>query len=212
MNKKDNIKRIQITHEILVNRQIPHEAIYLLIHIKNKASNNHVRIYSSKLINELNWKDTRTLKKYLNILYDIGEIDTQYKTLPKHKPLEFNINPIGKHFTQVDIDTINKIKELCQETPLIVKGKETILNLQEMSLRLFYLYEKYYNKQKGKAYPEYKQIVQDTGMSSKHIKVINDWLELNGILEIEHGEYYVNEDEETRKGRNQYIPICNRKA
>lgn len=215
MPKEDSVKRIQVSNNMLTNKTIKHEAIYLYIILKSICKNNQVNIYAAKLLKILNWKDIRTLRKYLLILYELQYIDIRYDKMPKHKSLEFNlINNPKKNYVQVDIDTIGKIISVSQAVPLHIKEDTVILNLQEMAVRLFYIYEMYYNVHQGKAFPEYKDITNNTGISSKHITALNKVFEENKIVKIKHGDWYEIEDlgESVlrRKGRNEYRPKCNR--
>jgi hypothetical protein len=215
MSNKESTKRIQVPNELLTNKAMKHEIIYLYIILKSICVKNKVNIYSDNLLKKLNWKDIRTLKKYLQLLYNIKYIDTNYDKMPKHKPLSFNLlNNTRKNYTQVDIDTIHKVIDVSKEVPLQVKKNITILNLQEMALRLFYIYEMYYNVYEEKAFPEYADITSNTGISSKYIVAINRVFEQKKIVKIKHGEWYETNDENDnvvkRKSRNEYKPKCNR--
>lgn len=204
------IRRIQVPNSLIVDRDFSHYAFALYIELKIKSYNDKVNIYPMSLKEGLGWTDNRTLKKHFKELYDNNLVDIEIQRIVNTKPIECNITPIGDDkFTQVDVHTIQKIKD-CTNS-IIMKGKKKPQNLTEMGLRLFYYYEKNYNEAYGKAFPTYENINEDTKIHPSYIKALNTVFHENGIVSVELGQYYSQELDDTivtRRAGNTYIPIC----
>lgn len=206
MNNKQ-IKKIQVPYNLIAEKSTPHNATYLYVNLRMICVNNHVKIYIEKLKEYLHWQDTRTIKKYLEWLKKNKYIEYNFKSIPKHIPIELDIIPTKKYFVQVSINTIKKIILTTQEIEL----DNTKKDLKEMAVKLYYYYTKLYNIKIGKACPTYEEIYKDTGISSKYIRAINKVLKKNKILKIKEGDWYQYEISENiykpRKERNSYVPL-----
>lgn len=198
------IKRIQIPTHIIRNSLISSNAIYLYIILKTMTSSLKVVAYSSTILERTLWTDRRTLKKYLQELKHNSLISYDFDKFPINKPLLLNITPIEKeeHFTQVDVDTIQKI--ISATNDVLVNNKPQ--DLKETAIRLFYLYESYYNTNYDIAYPSYTVINKETRIKHQTIKILNDVFHANGIVKVNYGE----KSEWNRNKNNTYVPICNR--
>lgn len=205
------IRKIQAPNAIIINREFSHHAFALYVELRIKAFNNKVKIYPTELKSGLGWTDNRRLKKYLGELYDFGLIDVEFNRIDTYRPIECNLTPIRKdeHFTQVDVQTIDKIRKCT--TNVRVVGRKTPQHLCEVALRLFYYYEKNYNEEFGKAFPTYEQINEHTRIHATYVKALNTTFHNNGVVSVEIGKYYNQELDDviiTRRAGNQYIPIC----
>lgn len=205
------IRRIQVPNHLIVNRDFPHDAFALYVELKRSSFNNKANVYPIQLKNKIGWTDNRKLKRYLKILYDYSLIDQEIDRISNHKPITLLIKDIacGEEFTQVDVLTLDRIKE-CANTVKIT-GKSELQNVYEIALRLFYYYEKNYNEDYGRAFPTYEQINKDTKIHHTYIKAINTIFDENDIVRVRLGEYYTKEiDHETviQRAGNQYIPMC----
>ena len=205
------IRRIQVPSHLIVDRNFSHEAFALYVELKRSSFNNNVNTYPIKIKNNIGWIDNRRLKKYLKTLYDYGLINEEIDRIVNHKPLSLSIKDIvsGESFTQVDVNTLDKIKECTKSVE--ITGKKLPQNVYEIALRLFYYYEKNYNEDFGRAFPTYEQINTDTKIHNTYIKAINTVFDINDIVKVRVGGYYSKEiDNELMIQRtgNQYIPLC----
>lgn len=178
--------------------------------LKTLTKESIVRAYSSTILEKAKWNDRRTLKRYLYNLKQNNLITYDFTTLPINKALVINILsiPDEDHFTQIDIDTIQKIINFCSNIEIKNKDNKLIsIDLKEMGIRLFYLYESYYNDNIGYAFPTYEQINHDTGISNIYIQILNDIFNKNKLVIVNYGEKKDND----RRYNNTYIPVCDRK-
>ena len=94
-----------------------------------------------------------------------------------------------------------------------MSGKKTDTNkksdLRELGLRLFYLYEMYYNEAKGYAYPTYKTIIENINTTPKHISALNNTFQKHNLVYVIQGKKY---EKSNRRMHNKYIPNWNRKG
>jgi hypothetical protein len=184
MAKPKKISRIEAPFSLICNKDISCKAFYLYIILRltyNDTTQN-INIYPKNLLQKLNWKDNKTLKKYLKELKDNNYITYDFTDLPiKKEPIQIYLtqNKLDKEYSEVDRDTIQQIIDCCSNT--IIKSKDKITNkiikttidLKEHGLRLFYFYEKNYNQKCGYAYPTYQEIFKNTGVRSTYIKALN---------------------------------------
>lgn len=212
--------RIQVPYSMLLNPDVPHNAIYLYVIIRNSCTDNNLKIYTEKLKSEkyLNWKSTETLTKYLKYLKEHNYIDYNFIKLPKHKPLELIILPIPKeeNYTEISRKAISMIKEKAQNIEFITKKKNKSITTYrycvEIAMRLYYFYVKNYNFNEECAFPSYLGITKDTGISSIYIKAINTMFHKNKIVDVKIGEFKDILKQETgdikfMRERNTYIPL-----
>jgi hypothetical protein len=220
---KDNVKRIQVPNKYIDNKKFHFNAFYLYVNLKMICVDNHVKIYSKKLLEKLDWTKY-SLKVYLNVLIQENLILFDFNDLPIHNPIELNIEPINTnpakkedYFTQVDVETIKKIFESARKVKYKTKdGKTELKDEKEKALKLFYLYEMYYNENYNKSFINYDGIYNATGYKNNTIKNINNMFHKNHLVDVMLGDWYEKEIDEdvytpTRE-RNNYIPNCNRKS
>lgn len=216
---KDNVKRIQVPNKYIDNKKFHFNAFYLYVNLKMICVNNHVKIYSKKLLDNLGWS-LNTFKKYLKILKQEGLVTYNFESLPIHKPIELDISPIVSkpktkedYFTQVDINTIQRILFYAKETKFKKYDKVSKKNIKivkdekEKALKLFYVYEMYYNESIGVSFPSYETIKEATGYNNTYIKAINTMFNKNDLVSVMIGD---RNKETNQREKNNYIPICNR--
>ena len=206
---KQHIKKKTICKQI----KLSHKAFYLYITLKTVCINNIVHIKNINLLNLLNWKDTRLLKTYLKelnmsniITYDFG-----LEKLSKNQILTiniiYNVAKFDKAFTQVDVDTINKIKYLTNNiTHTYTVNKVTYtkyVNLIPQAIRLFYYREMDYNLRLSKSY---KTTIKQIGIRDEDIAILNNIFNEHDIVKCISGKYKLDKTREC----NQYIPYCSR--
>jgi hypothetical protein len=213
------VKKIQVPYDLLENREIPHHAVYLYIILKMVCKDNHVKIYGANLRSEkyLNWKTTKTLKKYLQILKEKKYLTCDFEVLPKRNPIELDIPKLNKdqYYVQVDVEAIYKVKEVAQSVHIKKKRNDVVEviteDCKEMAVRLYYFYTKMFNAEIGKAFPSYEDIKKKLGINGTYIKAINNLLKENNLLRISEGKWYEQEDEDgftiRRRERNSYKPL-----
>ena len=215
----EKIKRIQVPNSIIDNKEFNNNGFYLYVILKTLCVSNHVNIYNDNLLEKLQWTQYQ-LKKYLKDLKEKGLITYQFGDIPKFKPLELDIRPIKHHgknkdsyYTQVDIDTINNIIRYSKSIKIkIEKDKpQVIRDMKEKSLRLFYLYEMYYNPKYKCAFIGYDKIKNAMNINNAYIKIINKMFNKNDLVGVMIGDWRDDiEDNSRRRNPNNYIPYCNR--
>ena len=215
----DKVKRIQIPNKYIDNKEFNNNSFYLLIILKMVCVNNHVNIYNDNLRTRLDWTQYQ-LTKYLKELKDKELIVYKFTDIPKFKPLEIDIQPIKHHgkskldyYTQVDIDTIENIIKYSKAVKIVIdKSKpRAIRNVKEKALRLFYLYEMYYNPQYKCAFIGYDKIKDAMDINNAYIKTINKMFNTNELVGVMIGDWREDiEDNKRRRNPNNYIPYCNR--
>lgn len=207
------MKKIRISDNLITNKDFPHKAFLLLVKLKQKAyEGTKVKIWTEVLAHELNWTDKRQIKKYLNVLYDFGLIDTKIERMNYFRPLEFKILDVPKrNYTQINTNIINQVIECTNKTMIKEKGKIIERDMSHMAVRLLYYYTMLVvNTNTNKVYPTHDEIYQYTKINKRYIPFINKNLEENGIIKIKHGRYYgkliVEHDiVVTVKERNEYV-------
>ncbi|WFD09039.1 hypothetical protein [Tepidibacter hydrothermalis] len=213
--KEKKIKKIQVPNSLILDKRISHNAFALYVILKNFSFNDNVNIYPTKLLKAIEWKDMRTLKKYLEILNDLKYINMITSKIVKYECIKLTIRGVENDFTQVDINTMYKIIECTLRVP--IKGNDNeieVKNLKEMALRLFYYYEKNYNTLLGKAFPSYRKTSEELCIGKSYISALNDIFNKNDIVKVKKGNWVETEYEDgvilPRRMCNEYIPICSR--
>lgn len=207
-------KRIIISNEIINNKKIPNEAFYLYVMMKSMAVNNLLTIYHKKLMKNIEWSQYQ-LRKYTTILKKVGLINYDFEQFPKFRPMEINI--VNKRIndnnsTGLSIDTINQIIENSKEITCYYNGEERIVNLREVSLRIFYIYVSLYDEDKGYTSITHSVIRDIATINSMTIKAVNENLVKHNLLEYEAGKFelidFGEEIGSTRiKQSNKYKPL-----
>lgn len=217
------MKRIQIPTDIIRNPLVSHNTIYLYLILKTMTSSLKVTAYSTTILEKAQWNDRRTLKKYLLELKQKELISYNFNDFPINKPLLIEITPIlkGTQFTQVDIETIQRIIDVAKNIPIDIltetdnqntQDKQSVKqfkynpDLKEMAIRLFYLYESYYNINFNVAFPSYRVINSDTKISNTYIKILNKIFNDNELVIVNYGQKI----DWNKKSNNTYVPICDR--
>lgn len=200
-----DIWKIRVNNTILTDVGLTHKAFYLYVVIKQLAQKNKtLYVYKEELMDALYWKKNSTLKSYLLELKNCKIIKYSFNDLPKNKPLKIEIltNEVD-NYTQVDTETIDRIK--IHTKSIVLDDK--VSDLKELAIRLFYVYEKYYNKKEGYARPPYKIIKDCIKTTDRYIKILNTVFAENNIVQIRIGKKY---DNSNMRMNNTYIPMCNR--
>jgi uncharacterized protein (DUF1919 family) len=112
-----------------------------------------------------------------------------------------------------------KIQEITEQTPIKIYSAEKDIecedingvyitkqhvNLKESAIRLYFLYERYYNRKfQTKTKLTYEQIQQKISISNKYIKSINNILYENKLLFVDIGYKNIN----NKRSVNGYEPI-----
>ena len=215
----DKVKRIQIPNKYIDNKEFNNNSFYLLVILKMVCVNNHVNIYKDNLLTKLGWTAYQ-LRKYLRDLKDKKLIIYDFNELPKFRPIELNLQPIkhnsknkDDYYTQVDTYTIGKIIEV--SINIKVKSDKDkpkkITDVKDKALRLFYLYEMYYNVQYKCAFIGYEKIKEAMVIHSIYIKAINGILNKAGLVDVMIGDWREDiANEMRRRNPNNYVPHCNR--
>lgn len=207
----------RVHNDIVTNFQITNRAFYLYVMLKDLCPNNEkLYAYSKEILDHMLWKSKKTLKKYLKELKCMKIIDYDFDDLPINKPLTITFTYKEEdHYTYVDTDTINNIKNIGQcvlvrwkekdkDNPSVKIIHEDIMNLKEDCIRLFYLYVHYYNIDMGGAFPAYNTIVEKTSITPRYIKAINDMFNKNHLVTVIVGKRH---NDSNVRARNTYIPI-----
>lgn len=211
------VKRIQIYNMMIINRKVSHKAFALYVLLKEKAFNkNQVRIRPEKITSTLGWDDNRTLKKHLEVLYQNHIVDSHIDKVFYYKPIEMKLIELhGEAFTQLDIYTIEKIRNATREVLVEEKdGSTNKVNLYAFGIRYFYYLEKNYNKHYNRAFPSYSKISKDLGFGRSYISTLNDIFMRNNLVEVISGGWREEETEtaiRVKREVNSYVPKCNRK-
>lgn len=223
MEETKKIYSVQVPN-ILIFTPKHYNELYLYVILKSINGNKPIDRYSHELLELLQWKDIRTLKKYLLNLKNEGYINYNFDDLPQTSKLHIEktdikkfkkLNKNGKlsYFTQVNIKLIHKIIDStieCKIKQYSKKNKKSatkILDLKERSLTLFYYYKSWYNPKMGYSCQAYKQIHKDTGISYEYIKIINKILHKNQLVKVILGDKTKNIDGYNKRERNKYIPV-----
>ena len=215
----DKVKRIQIPNKYIDNKDFNNNSFYLLVILKMVCINNHVNIYKKNLLTKLDWTQYQ-LRKYLKDLKDKELIIYDFEDLPRYRPIELNIQPM-KHnskkkedyYTQVDITAIDKIIDNSEEVKIKeVKNKtKAKRDVKEKALRLFYLYEMYYNFDYKCAFIGYDKIRGAMNINNNYIKAINSVFSKTGSVDVMIGDWRDDiKNEMRRRNPNNYVPHCNR--
>jgi hypothetical protein len=210
--------KVRIKDKITDNSLLTNKAYYLYVYLKLYAKGNqYIYIYLNELMELIQWKDKKTVKKYLIELKNLKYIYYEFNednpnNFPINQPLHINIldEDNSEQYTQIDINTILKLQKVGKEIRVVNykdKNKITIISdLKEVTLRLFYLYEKnYFRKQNNGTKITYANIQYITKSSDKNIKAINNTLVKNDMLEIIVGKRF---NSDSRRTVNEYKPIC----
>lgn len=210
LNNK-HIRRIQVPNILIVNRKLSHSVLELYVELALRTTKGDVSRLLVYELKQMGWKDNRTIKRNIEILYNLSLINKKIDRLPNNKSLDIKlIKPTS--FTQVDVHTIQLIRKYSQEVK--IKHQKPNARIFGTALRLFYYYEKNYNYNYGYAFPTYEDIKKDTGLHSSYIKGLNDMFQEKGLVDIKIGEQFIivnkNGSREIRKKTNIYIPKCNR--
>ena len=202
-NKKSTTKtkKLAIPFDLICDKKINHGSVYLYTILKdNIYQTNEVNIFNTKLKSKLNWKDNKTMKKYLSQLRDYGYIGYEFCNLPNKTAMQIHIRPLqNKEYyilitsktLHVILDTFNKIEP----------------NMTDQAVRLYMYYIKNYNTEYGYAFTSYKNIKDDTGIRNENIKIINNIFRKEKIVFLQVGDRYLNEQNMNLRERNKYQPL-----
>jgi len=231
MEKK--VQYIHIPNNLICTKEINHNAIYLYMILRmyswdDKITNIHKYISKSKvLLERLNWKDRKTLKKYLKQLKEYGYITYDFDNIKSGQDIEifFIKQKYGKkynnYFVEIEKEGLLKVISIAKEIIIFEKDKITkkyirkVIDLKEQAIRLFSYYcikFKVHNDEEynisAYAFPSYSTINKDIGIRDNNIKAINTNLHKGKILKVEIGDMFLNDDGRKVRERNHYIPLC----
>jgi len=219
--------KVQVNDDILTDDELSNRAFYLYIYLKLYGkSNETVYIYPPELLEQMGWTGNNTFKKYLLELKQLGYIDYELsinkqgnECLPINRRMIINFTDDLSEgsFTQIDFKTILKLQNVLKLTEIYKvdhestadnKNKKYIIEKhydeKEVGLRMYFLYEKFYNKKDQCGIPiSYENISKTSKASPQIIAYVNNTLEKNNLLKIKHGIFWVKD----RKIKNKYIPM-----
>lgn len=116
-----------------------------LLHFKN-YSNDEIKVDHKKLMDNLNISDTRTLKRRLESLFNLGLILNRPATMPRKGKtvilFNSNVKSKGNNFTMINAEIFNYID---------------VIN--EHAFRLLFYYKSHINKNDYKNSPDKKRII-----------------------------------------------------
>lgn len=169
----------------------------LFLWFRNYKDNN-IPIDHKKLMVNLEVTDTRTLRKRINKLYELGLINNNIERFPNRGEIiiQFNDNPFeSKHFTMIPATIFNYIGRI-----------------DEHCFRLLFYYKSYinYDKNKDFCFVGVRKICEDLKMSRSTLINCNNILVKNKLLKIEKHkleslyEYGVNDELIYDKYNNHY--------
>ena len=120
--------------------------------------------------------DNRTLKRCLNDLHQLGIIDEKIENLPKKQHLNITLASSTKHhfFTKMPVNLFAHIREI-----------------GHVGFQLLFYYESYINRKqvnKEYAFPSFKAIRRDLGISFDTLLKYNDVLTRVGFLSVIRSE------------------------
>lgn len=164
--------------------------LYICLKIHGKYADT-LRIHNVEIKEFTKW-DNRTIKKYLKELKEKKYINYTLPLDEKGNEIIVISNPINIYiypledkieFSYVDEDILRMINNSTDK--ICVDKMRTSENGKEIAVRLYYLYEKYYNKKfNTPAILSYQQIKNIVGGNFNKIIAINKILSDNGLLEI----------------------------
>lgn len=148
------------------------------------------------LLEYLLWKDKRTLIKYLDELKEVDLI--KYKADRAYLIIESVY--IGKRQTFIQPSAIERIKQF--RYIFVSKKKQ---DLKEAQVRLFCLYNLFYNKDLNKAFPSYQYINKELGIKFNYISAINENFDMFNIVNIKKGEWIDGKKRKNNEYRSAYF-------
>jgi hypothetical protein len=157
---------VNVPISIINNKAIKTFETYLYVCLKQLAINDELNVYTKQLLDILQWKDRKTLKKYLKLLRDKGYISFNFDNLPQ---CIFNINEVNDEFINIKYSDIEKIKSFLDS------GKEHII-------RLAYFYKLRYITNE---YTSYSTIYDCTSIRNNCVTEYNKIFKENDIFRIQ---------------------------
>lgn len=208
--------KVQINNSIIEDSTLSNSAFYLYVYLKLYArTKTHANIYVKDFMNLIDWKDKNTFKKYLQELKNKGLIEYTlqlnsrgYAMLPIHKPLlvkmEYDNLPI--QFTQIKDGVLHQIREIASKTEIYSDHQlQKFSDEKEIATRIYYIYEKSYNKTKDYCIAlTFNYICSIVKCSNKTLSSINSTLMNHHLLYIDYGK---NKDQTVHRHPNKYTPI-----
>lgn len=224
------IHYIHIPNNLICTKIINHYAVYLYVIMRihswdDKETGVHKYISKTKLLLErLEWKDRKTLKKYLKELKEYGYIDYKFNDIKSGQDIEifFIKQKYGKkynnYFVEIEKEGLFNVIILAKETFVFEKEKITdktirkTMDFKEQAIRLFAYYcikYKIHNEYGSAfAYVAYSIINNDIGVRDNNIKAINTTLNKGKILNVQIGDQYKDDKGKCVRERNHYTPLC----
>jgi len=215
--------KAQVNNTIIENKTLSNAAFYLYTYLVIHArGDKKVDIYINQLLADMHWKSNKTLKKHLTRLkelryigYELGVSSKGYEYLPIHGSLTvyLNDNFINRQFTQVAIETLYGVRDatLLTEIHTMIDGElvvKSVYDEKELATRLYYMYEKSYNKKDNYSVPlTYVDIYSITKGSNKVVKAVSNALVKSKLLIVFIGERIIGSN---KRRANKYLPTWKR--
>lgn len=183
------------------------KAKYLYIILKKVSVYDNVSISYKKLLQELQWTNKRTLKKYLDILKQNEYIKYNFETMSHYIPLEIKIS---KHTPYIMLD-----RELVNVALTIVVDQSEIkeeyqrknLVYRENGIVYLYFLEANYNAEWGYACPSRNEMRKILTLNNTELTQLNQYYHKRFICEFKQGKMITNQEDKTliMRARNRYI-------
>ena len=116
-------------------------------------------------------------------------------------------NDYKDRFEELSANTIKQIVGATQS--VYIKKQDRYVDLKEQAIRLCYYYRHNYLEDYGYSSPSYSSIVNDIGIRNEDIKIINNVLKKNKIIEVYIGDWMENEEGSRIRERNRYCLLLN---
>lgn len=166
---------IQIPNSVIKNRDITVNAFALYIYLKRESYKKRdikLQLDHRKVRHEIGMRDNRPLLVAFQNLHNQGLIEEKILKMPIHSPLTITLSEVAPEpFTQLPIELLDKVN-----------------TIKPYGLRLMYYYESFINRKQILrlfAFPCFKTIKNDTGISHNAIIKYNNLLVKNKMLKID---------------------------
>lgn len=183
------------------------KAKYLYIILKKLSTNSKVTISYQKLLEELQWTNKKTLKKYLEILKQNNYIDYNFQSIYYYKPLEIKVIQ-HRPYIMLDRELVNNALYIqIDQDELSPKRKRSNLVYRENGIVYLYFLEANYNAEWGYACPNRKELLNVLTLNNSELTQINEYYHKRLICEFKRGKMITNQEDKTliMRTRNRYI-------
>jgi len=204
---------ISIPNKLIYDTKINTKAKYLYIILKKHAINNKVNINYENIMNNLEWSDKRTFKKYLEILKDNNYISYDFTRIVYYLPLKIELI-FSKPFVMIARSIVEKILILnisksYKTTDSKSTHKRTDSFFKEKGLIYLFFIEHLFNIQLGYSFPSRKELTDILKITNKELSHIIKQYHKNHLCEYCQGEILEGSESSAtgiRRTRNRYLP------